>query len=275
MEERLQKLEAKLVQAMEENVAKTALIEQLSTELRLTHQKLQAVLKRLFGTKTEKISPDQLMLALSELAQEIESDETPRPPDPPAPRPRGPRPERKPRLPEDLPTERIYIEPEEVQKNPEAYQYIGEEKTEELDVVPQQYFRRLIIRKKYKRVADRTQAPILAPLPPRLIDQSLATAGLLTDVILKKYADHLPLYRQSQILKRSGIELSDKTLGDWVAKGAWWLDPIYQKIRKHPTGDPGIWDPSELLSFDYAARAAFLGRWAAAQAAGVRSAMAS
>lgn len=70
-------------------------------------------------------------------------------------------------------------------------------------------------------------------MPPRLIEGGYASAGLLTDIVLKKYVDHLPLYRQEQILRtRHGIELSRKTMSDWVRVAADWLMPIRDHIRE-------------------------------------------
>jgi len=208
-----------------------AVIESLSSENKFLRLKVQALLKRIFGKKTEKINPDQLELLLGfaeEMKNDPEDDNTP-PPSPP--RPRKPR-KSKPRLPEDLPTEKVIIEPDEVKTDPESYKYIGEEVTEELDVVPQQYFRRLIIRRKYKSIKDKSLPPVIAPLGPRVIDGGYASPGLLADIVLKKYEDHLPLYRQEKILKsRHNIDLSRKTMCDWIGVTADWLNPIYNLMR--------------------------------------------
>ena len=208
-----------------------ALLEQLQVLLaqnKLLQRKVDFLVHRLFGRRTEKLNAAQLELLLGNLVVEPE-DEPPRPPTPP--RPRGPR-DRKPRMPADLPTEEIVIDPEVVEQDPKAYQCIGQEVTEELDVVPTRYFRRRIIRRKFKSKVNRDLPPVIAPLPPRIIEGGYASPGLLTDIILKKYADHLPLHRQEQILRtRHGIELSRKTMCDWVGVVADWLKPIYNHIR--------------------------------------------
>lgn len=132
-----------------------------------------------------------------------------------------------------MPTEEIIIEPTVVQQDPAAYRLIGEEITQQLDYYPPVYLRRLFIRRKYVAKADRDLAPILGDFPARLIPGGYAGAGLLTDIILKKYVDHLPLYRQEQILRtRHGIELSRRTMSDWVAVVADWLGPIYRQLRE-------------------------------------------
>lgn len=219
-----------------------ALTEQIATlmkqnatllqENRLLQQKVHFLIQRLFGRTSEKLDRRQLELLLGELqALTAPPPEDDAPPNPPGPR-RAPR-DAKPRLPENLPTEEIIVDPEEVTRDPSAYRLIGTEVTEELDVIPVQYLRRLIIRRKFMAKADHNRPPILAPLAPRLIEGSCASAGLLTDIVLKKYVDHLPLYRQEQILRtRHGIELSRQTMSDWVRVVADWISPIYAHIRE-------------------------------------------
>jgi transposase len=224
-------MQALVEELRQQNAAQAAQIAALLAENKLLTRKVHFLVHRLFGRKSEQLSADQLELLLGNLnAVPPEDDEPPTPPTPPRSRP--PR-ERKPRLPEDLPTEEVVIDPEAVKQDPSAYQCIGEEVTEELDVVPTRYFRRRIVRRKYKSKVNRDLPPLVAPLPPRLIEGGYASAGLLTDILLKKYADHLPLHRQEQILRtRHGIELSRKTMCDWVRVAADWLQPIYNHIRE-------------------------------------------
>ena len=176
----------------------------LLQENRLLQQKVHFLMQRLFGRTSEKLDRRQLELLLGELqALTAPPPEDDPPPSPPGPR-RAPR-DAKPRLPENLPTEEIIVDPEEVTRDPTAYRLIGTEVTEELDVIPVQYLRRLIIRRKFMAKADHNRPPILAPLAPRLIEGSYASAGLLTDIVLKKYVDHLPLYRHPEAGDRSAI----------------------------------------------------------------------
>jgi transposase len=205
--------------------------EALRAENRLLQQKTQFLLKRVFGSTSEKIDPRQLELLLgyTPAATPDDDDAPPRSPTPPSPR--APR-ERKPRLPEHLPLEEIVVDPEAVKQNPTAYQCIGEEVTEELDVTPTRYFRRRIIRRKFTRKDNRKLPPIIAPLAPRLVEGGFASPGLITDILIKKYVDHLPLFRQEMILHlRYGIELPRQTMCEWVRLAADWLQPIYQHIR--------------------------------------------
>jgi len=86
-------------------------------------------------------------------------------------------------------------------KNPELWEKIGEERSEPLDVTPTLFFKTITIRNKYKRIDDRSVAPVAAPVPKRLIDNSYASASLDRLIRLGKYCDHLPLYRQEEIFK--------------------------------------------------------------------------
>ncbi len=219
-------------------------VDELSHELRalraenfLLRQKNDLLLRRLFGSKSEKLDSKQMELLLGALTQEIKPDDDPTPPSGP-PRPRGKRDRTKPRLPENLPVEEIVIDPPEVQQKPEDYRCIGQEVTEELDVTPTRYFRRRIIRRKYTSKKNRDKAPVIAKQSPRLIDNSYASVGLVVDVILQKYEDHIPLYRQERILnERYGIELPRKTMCDWMGTAANWCKPIYRLIAEGVRSD--------------------------------------
>jgi len=213
--------------------------DQLKTEIRLLQEKVQFLMKKLFGRSSERLNPDQLQLALEELrglqealelaeARAEEAEELPE-------KKNSQRGRRKPldaKIPEDLPTEVIVIEPDEVKENPELWEKIGEERSEQLDVTPTRFFRTVTIRNKYKRIADRSVAPIVAPAPKRLIENSYASASLILLILLSKYCDHLPLYRQEQIFKqRYGVEISRKTMGNWMHLMANWLALIYEALR--------------------------------------------
>jgi transposase len=131
-------------------------------------------------------------------------------------------------LPAQLETERVVLEPMEVQQQPEGWRKLGEEVTEELDWKPAKFIKRLYIRPKYAN-AERI---VIAPLPARLIEKGLPGAGLLTQVIVSKYEDHLPLYRQEKIYRqRHGVNLSRQTLCGWVDAAADWLSPIYREMK--------------------------------------------
>lgn len=205
-------------------------LQMLEAENKILKQKNDFLLHRLFGCASEKFDAGQLELLLGIPEAEVlpRSDVSPHSS---TPRQRSKR-TRKPRIPDNLPTEDIVIEPEAVRLSPDAYKMIGEEITQEIDVIPPVYFRRRYIRRKYTSLLDRAMAPIIAPLPARLIEGGYGSAGLVTDIILRKYVDHIPLYRQEQILRtRHGIELPRKTMSDWMGIAANWLKPIYNHAR--------------------------------------------
>jgi transposase len=202
-------------------------LQAVQVENKLLRQKLALFLQRYFGgTKNESLDPKQLELllagleALSAPAPVVEKPAPPRPPT-------TTRPVRQP-LPAHLETERVVLEPAEVQQQPAGWRKLGEEVTEELDWRPAQFIKRLYIRPKYAN-AERI---VIAPLPARLIEKGLPGAGLLTQVIVGKYEDHLPLYRQEKIYReRHGVNLSRQTLCGWVEAAADWLSPIYREMK--------------------------------------------
>jgi transposase len=124
------------------------------------------------------------------------------------------------------------IDPEEVQAQPEQWRCIGQEVSEQLDYEPARFLRRRLVRRKYVSRRDVLITPIIAPLPGVLHERGGAAAGLLAQIVVGKYVDHLPLYRQEQIYRtRHGVSLSRPSLVRWVELVADWLKPIYQDIR--------------------------------------------
>lgn len=129
-------------------------------------------------------------------------------------------------LPAHLPRKEIVIEPEE---DTNDLKKIGEEVTEALDYTPPKFFVNRYIRSKY--ALPEGEGIITAPMPSRPIDKGLAEAGLLAVILLDKYLDHLPLYRQIQRFKRAGIRIPDSTIGDWVAQVCRLLGPLFEAHR--------------------------------------------
>jgi transposase len=108
---------------------------------------------------------------------------------------------------------------------------LGEDVTEELEYVPGRFVVNRIVR---PRLACRCcEAIVQADLPSRPIEKGRPGPGLLAHVLVSKYADHLPLYRQSQIYARDGVELERSTLTDWVGKSAALLTPLAEAIGQH------------------------------------------
>ena len=110
---------------------------------------------------------------------------------------------------------------------------IGHEESEQLDVEPAKYFVRVTKREKLACHQCEEQGVVTAPLPPRIIDKSLASDQIVIDTVVGKYCDHIPLYRQSAILERdTGIELSRATLDGWVLRVGELLIPIVGAMRQ-------------------------------------------
>ena len=108
---------------------------------------------------------------------------------------------------------------------------IGESVSEMLDWVPAQLRVLRITRPKYACRTCDTVAQ--APAPERPIAGGLATPALLAQVLVSKYCDHTPLYRQSQIFARHGVDLGRSTLAGWVGGACWWLEALHERLRKH------------------------------------------
>jgi len=112
-----------------------------------------------------------------------------------------------------------------------ALKTLGEDVTEELEYIPGRFVVNRIVRP--RRVCKCCEAIIQAPLPSRPIEKGRPGPGLLAHVLVSKYADHLPLYRQSQIFARDGIDLERSTLADWVGRSTALLEPLAEAIGRH------------------------------------------
>jgi len=170
------------------------IIESLVRENKKLSERIDYLIRQMFGSKSEKIDPRQMRLILGLDEEPLQHDEMPD--DDPPPSPSGPKRKRrqiKDRLPENLPIRTVYVDPPEVEADPEAYLCIGEESLSELSMTQPIYFQRKTVRRKYVKKADRTLPPIIVPAQPRLIDNSFASIELLIDIVLKKYTEHLPL----------------------------------------------------------------------------------
>jgi transposase len=116
---------------------------------------------------------------------------------------------------------------------------IGEDVAERLDVIPAQ-FRVIVTRRPRYGCRACESAVVQAPAPARLIEGGLPTEALVAHVLVSKYADHLPLYRQSQIYARQGIELDRSTLADWVGRAAAELRPVHERLFEHLKRSPRL-----------------------------------
>ena len=203
-------------------------------KLRLLIRKLQ---RGQFGRHSERLDPDQLQLGLEDLeqtaaaAEAAQEEVTARNGTPRAPRVRrrnlGALPAHLPRV-ETL----IDVENKTCPCCGGALHVIGEDTSEMLDLVPAQLRVKVIRRPRYGCRACE-EAVVQAPAPERPITGGMATEALLAHVLVAKYADFLPLYRQAQIFARQGIALDRSTLCDWVGRACWWLEPLWCLLRRH------------------------------------------
>ncbi|NYI29957.1 transposase [Sulfitobacter geojensis] len=187
--------------------------------------------KALFGAKSEKIDPAQYELeledietAIAQVEAEIDADERTAPVRPPKPRQtnRG-------SLPKHLERVEVVIEPELSCPCGTERHVIGEDVSERLDIIPAQF--RVIVTRRPKYACRSCEGGIVqASAPAHIIAGGMPTEATLAHVIVSKYADHLPLYRQAQIYSRQGIDLDRSTLAAWVGKSAFELTPVYDAL---------------------------------------------
>lgn len=219
--------------AMREAQAK---LEDQNAELSAYNARLEYLVKEfhqaLYAKRSEKLNPDQLDLLFEDLetaiAQTRAEAET-----------RDPLKRREPaqrnigRLPEHLPQIEHVIAPAstlcpcgcgEMAK-------IGEDRTKRLDIIPAQFRVIVTVRPKYAcRTCETGVVQALAPA--HLLEGGLPTEALIAHVLVSKYADHLPLYRQAQIYARSGVDLDRSTLAGWVGKAGFHLAPLVDRLAE-------------------------------------------
>ena len=201
-------------------------------------ERLQRLIKQLqrtqFGRRSERLDPDQLALGLEDLDADIARTKAhhavPSANDPESDSRAA---SRRPTLPDHLPREdvRLDVERDECPGCGGRLHSIGEATSEMLDWVPAQLRVLRIRRPKYGCRACGTIHQ--APAPDRVIAKGLATPGLLAQVLVSKYCDHTPLYRQAQILARHGVRIERSTLAGWVGGACWWLEPLQARLAAH------------------------------------------
>lgn len=220
-------LQALLIASEERNVRKEDRIIRL--------EKLLADFKRaLYGAKSEKGHPDQYHLALEDIETAMAvvhaEDEAVDPPKTTgASKPRAGRGV----LPKHLPRIEEVIAPDDVTCECGSERHIiDEDVSERLDIVPAQF--RVLVTRRPKYACRSCEAGIIqAPAKPRLIEGGMPTEATVASVIVSKYADHLPLYRQSQIYARQGVDIDRSTLAFWVGKAAHELKPVHDALLAH------------------------------------------
>ena len=220
----------------------------MAAKLAGQNEHLRAIIRELqralFGRRSEKAGhPDQLQLALDDIEQALaqseaeaeRADATLQ-----ASRTQQRRVNRG-ALPKHLPREEIVIEPDD-QTCPccgGGMHRIGEDVAERLDVIPAQF--RVIVTRRPKYGCRACEGAVVQmPAPARLIEGGLPTEAMIAHVLVTKYADHVPLYRQSQIYARQGIELDRSTLADWVGRAAAELRPLHERLFEHLKRSPKL-----------------------------------
>ena len=212
-----------------------------SREREIEHlQLLLAKLHRMqFGRKSEKLQRqiEQLELRLEELesnGSEKESNATERTPTATSSTPTPAKPARR-ALPDHLPRETRRHEPRETvcPQCQGELRKLGEDVAEMLEYVPASF--RVIRHVRTKLSCTKCDCIVQAEAPSRPIERGLAGPGLLAHVLVSKYADHLPLYRQSEIYAREGVELERSTLADWVGGASKLLAPLVDILHRYVT----------------------------------------
>jgi len=222
---------AKHIESMEQHRSDVELIE----HLKLVIEKYR---RMIFGKKSEKQTAqlEQLEFRLEELETAQAADEATQavseatqPSAAQASTKARPRPARKP-LPEDLPREVITHLPAH-NCCPDcggALRKFGEDVSEQLERIPATYKVIRHVRPKFACVG--CERVVEAPAPARPIERGLPGPGLLAHVLVSKYSDHQPLYRQSEIYAREGIDLDRSTLAGWVGAASQWLASLVDTI---------------------------------------------
>ena len=205
-------------------------------ELEQLRMQVARLRRMTFGRSSERLTreADQLELGLEEAEAEVAARAAP-----PVARARDTaKPFRQP-LPDHLPREDVVHEgPCVCPDCGGAMRRMGEDVTEQLDYVPASF---RVVRHVRPRLSCRACERIVqVPMPSMPIERGRPGAGLLAHVLVSKYADHLPLYRQSGIYARHGVDLARSTLADWVGRSASLLSPLVDALERHVMGGPTL-----------------------------------
>lgn len=205
--------------------AQQGMIEKLKLQNERMQRQLEQLLRQRFGPKSEQRHPDQLLLF---------GEAVPIPPAPPAPEPKARNGHGRQKLPAALPRQEVVHDLTDEQKPcPECgvpRTRIGEESREQLEYVPASL--RVLVHTRPKYACAKCQAHVaVAARLPEPIERGLPGVGLLAHVIVSKYVDHLPLYRQERIFERQGVRLSRQTTCGWMAECAGLLEPIWKGMK--------------------------------------------
>jgi transposase len=221
--------EQELLGRIEALVARVTELAALNEQLLQTVERLS---RRVFGKSSEKLDPNQLELLLAGL-------QTPAaPPVPAAPaglavvaraKPAGKT--RRGRIPGNLPVTEVHIDPPEVLANPQGFRRSGEEVTERVCYTPGRFSVLRQVRRKYVEINNPAAKPLIAPLPPCLLERGTADATFVAEIVYNRFALHLPYYRQAEMFAALGARFDRKTLCEHAMLGAHWLGILYRHIE--------------------------------------------
>lgn len=208
----------------------------LNNEIKVLKEQIEWFKRQIFGKRSEKIiatHADQLVFDLNlPEPEEIKKKEIPA-------HNRKTKNDKNPdkiSLPDDLPIERIVIDLKDEEKTCATTGLplikIGEEVTQKLAHRAGSYFIKEIVRPKYATPKGAEESILTALLPDSLLNRCKADESFLAEVLVKKFCDHLPLYRQAEILSRENIKISRQLLSQWVVKCGLALKPLFNEMSK-------------------------------------------
>lgn len=219
----------------QQNIDYKTLFEQAQGTIALLQQELLQLKKMIFGSRQERfvaeLAPNQLSLGItpeplavtdmidSRRVEYIRTNIKTTPVVHPG----------RNKLPDHLRREEVILEPDHI---PVGSKKIGQIETELLECIPAELYIKKYIRPKYLLPAEGAieSTIIIADLPAQPIDKCMAGPGLLTQLIIDKYTDHLPLHRQMQRFERSGVKLPYSTISEWVSATCKLITPLYDAL---------------------------------------------
>lgn len=213
-------------------------------ELESLRQQLRQMQRTVFGRRSERLDPDQLDLGLEDLEADIarvEAKLAASDPEPPAKEPAG----RSRDWAEHLPHRDVTVEPHGLDAENTvcpccggALHAAGETIARMVDYVPAQVRVLRIRRPKYACRGCGTLHQ--APAPDKPIAKGMATPAMLAHIITSRYCDHLPFYRQAQILARNGFPVDRSVLAGWAGQACWWLEAVRDELAKAVFASPKL-----------------------------------
>ena len=227
--ERIKTQEAELL-ALRQKVREQAV------EIHSLRARLEMMCRRMYGRSAEDVSKEQLEFAFRMLEREglidpVEEADSGEPVDEAPRKKRKKRRSRQDKASSSVPRREVVHEPEHTTCSccGKDMARIGEERSEEIEIVPATVEVIVHVRPKYACSTCKEGVEI-APPPEKLFDRGRYGKGFVAQVLVSKFADHLPLYRQAQIYARQGIALDRSTLADWVGRAAFLLKPVHERL---------------------------------------------